>query len=74
MTLSFEFFGKRVAYTQPDLPWYKRIIGMKYGKGWYVTVHDAVDSGVGRTHDESPRPDLVMQDLMSILRLMEKLK
>lgn len=69
MIISSLHNGIRYIYKQGKLPWYKRLIGMKYGPGWYLEVHHTPGQNPLRSYDQdqSPNPSLVMKVLMETL-------
>ena len=56
-----------VEYSQPDLPWYKRMIGMRYGPGWYVSVRDKYGHWINSERQyESPNPARVAAAILEV--------
>lgn len=72
MILSALYKGKRIVYVQPKLPWYFRIIGMKYGPGWHIYITDAEKATHSETFTKSPNPALVMRTVLELLDDHEK--
>lgn len=67
MILSTPHKTGRYYYLQPDLPWYKRLIGMRYAKGWQVRV-DRRDGGsiTSEPSELPPNPARVMQAMLKL--------
>lgn len=69
MILEFDYNGLRVKYIQPELPWYKRWIGMEYGPRWQIILCSDTRTYPSGIYSTSPTPAKVMK---AVLRLYDQ--
>lgn len=67
MILSTLHNNVRYIYRQPELAWYKRLIGMRYGPGWTITVDYGTHVRQSEPALMSPSPELVMGTLAELI-------